>query len=105
MRVITLATRARQAQGLIGMDPIPPGVIWVFPEIAPGTMFHSQGVREDFEIVFFSKTLEPLLAARIRPPNQVVYAPAATALAVESAVGTLSTLTPGTLKIFLGSWT
>lgn len=103
MRIVTLTTPAQKAKGLIGMSPIPPDILWVFPDTAPGSMFHSQGVRHPFEIVFLSKTHEPLLAARIQPPNQVVHAPQGTAVAVESAVGTLSTLTPATLKILLGS--
>jgi len=103
VRIVTLTTPAQKALGLIGMSPIPPGVIWVFPNTAPGSMFHSQGVLHPFEILFLSKSLDPLLACTVVPESEVVYAPAGTALAVESAVGTLSTLTPATLKILLGA--
>ena len=87
-----LRSRAEQAQGLIGMSPIPRDTVFVFPGIQPGALFHSSGVLEPFELAFLASDGHPITLRTIIPPRGIQRAPEGTVRAVESAVGVLSRL-------------
>lgn len=89
IRVVLLKSGPERAIGLIGMRPIPPGTLFVFPDVAPGTIFHSRGVLEPFDIAFLDEDGRPILITEIIPPDGLIAAPPGTRTVVEAKRGTL----------------
>ena len=93
MRNVVVLKGDREKQiGLIGMSPIPPDTYYVFENVLPGTLFHSQGVLEPFDIAFLDNRGKTLLVKEITPPDGVINAPLGTHRAVESKAGYLQGL-------------
>lgn len=93
MRVVVFQTPAEKAQGLIGMKPIPPETLFVFPNMTGGGQFHSQGVLESFEIHFFDREWKPLVWSYVvKPPNGLVRTPLSTKTVIEAKIGTLDAI-------------
>ena len=88
IEVVVLKGPGEQAQGLIGMKPIPEKTFFVFPNIRPNTYFHSRGVLEKFDIVFIDRNGNPLLVKTIVPPDGIVKAPLGTDTVIEAKAGT-----------------
>jgi len=101
MRIVTLSTDEEMQAGITGMSPIPPDVLFIFPRVTPGMVFHSQGVLADFEIAFLDPSAKVVLFAQIHPEEARIMAPPGTSMAVESAVGTISGLGFGRLSELL----
>jgi len=93
IKVVNLYTPEQQAQGLIGLKPIPTDTIWVFHSVKPGTVFHSRGVLENFDIECLNNRLECLGIQSVHSPDEVVEVPPGTSFVVESALGVLFCLT------------
>jgi len=81
-----------KAKGLQFMKPVPPRHLFVFSDIAPGTMFHTRNVTEPIDIMFVSLGGEVLDMVTIVPPRGTIQAPPGTGLAVEAKEGELSRL-------------
>lgn len=92
LRVITFTTREEKMKGISGMSPVPKDALFVFQDLEQGSYFHSQGVLEDFEIVFLNDRKEPMYFAVMHPERQLAIIPAGATTAVESAVGVISGL-------------
>ena len=90
IEVVVLKGPREQAQGLIGMKPIPAGTFFVFPKIQPNTYFHSQGVLEPFDIAFIDRNGNPLLVRTVIPPKGLIKAPPGTDTVIETKAGTLT---------------
>lgn len=90
--VVVLKGDREKSIGLIGMSPIPPDTYFVFENVLPGTLFHSQGVLEPFDIAFLDGRGKPLLVTEIMPPAGVITAPPGTQKVVESKAGYLQGL-------------
>lgn len=76
-----------QAQGLIGMKPIPDRTLFMFPGIRAGALFHSQGVLEPFDIAFVDRNGKTLKFKRVIPPHGIAIAPPGTDRVVETKAG------------------
>lgn len=81
-----------QAKGLIGMSPIPDKTFFVFPGVRAGTLFHSQGVLEPFDIAFLDREGRILKMKRVIPSGGTAVAPHGTNRAVEAKAGTFQKL-------------
>jgi uncharacterized membrane protein (UPF0127 family) len=81
-----------KAKGLQFMKPVPPRHLFVFADIAPGTIFHTRNVTEPIDIMFVSLGGEVLDMVTIVPPRGTIQAPPGTGLAVEAKEGELSRL-------------
>lgn len=78
-----------QAKGLIGMSPIPDKTFFVFPGVRAGTLFHSRGVLEPFDIAFANRDGKILKFKRVIPPHGTAVAPPGTDRVVETKAGGL----------------
>lgn len=87
--VITFDTVQKRAKGLQHMFPIPPATLFVFPDMRAGMQFHSQNVREPFDIAFLSARGEVLDVVTVVPPRAIRTAPPGTFVVVEAAEGEL----------------
>lgn len=90
MRIIVFRSREEQVVGLQYRPRIEDETIFVFPDVNPGTVFHSRNVREPFDIAFLDKTYSVLVKETLTPEAGTVTAPAGTALAIEARAGVLS---------------
>lgn len=90
MKKVIFDTKDKQRKGLIGMKPIPKDTLFFFPNPEEDGYFHSRGVKEPFEIVFFDKNNKPLKALRMTPPDDIAHTPEGAVLAVEAADGTFT---------------
>lgn len=86
-KTIVLRSLEEQAQGLIGMKPIPADTFFVFPNVRPGTIFHSRGVLESFDIAFIDAWGRTIFTKTIMPPHEVVTVPQGAVTAVEARAG------------------
>jgi hypothetical protein len=90
MRNVVVLKGAREKSiGLIGMSPIPPDTYFVFEDVRPGTLFHSEGVLEPFDIAFLDNAGKPILITEVIPPDGLIAAPLGTRKVVESKAGYL----------------
>lgn len=89
MKFIVFRTLEEQALGLQHRPVIEDNTIFIFPSIAPGTVFHSRNVREPFDIAFLDKTYSVLAKRTMIPEADKFAAPAGTALAIEACAGLL----------------
>lgn len=90
--IVLFGTPEARAKGLQHMKPIPPATLFVFPEVAPGTFFHSRNVLEDFDLSFLTARGEVIDTWTMEPPRAVVQAPEHASLAVEAGSGVLCRL-------------
>lgn len=90
LNVIILRTAREWTTGLIGMSPIPADTVFVFMPVAPGTVFHSRGVLEPFDIVFVDSRHRVLAARRMKPESDVMVAPAGAVEAWEAKAGVMT---------------
>lgn len=90
INVVLLKGDREKHIGLMGMRPIPPKTLFVFPNVKPGTYFHSRGVYEPFDIAFLDSVGEPIEITEIVPPDGLIAAPPGTCTVVEAKAGTLS---------------
>ena len=103
--VVVLKGDREKSIGLIGMSPIPPDTYFIFENVLPGTLFHSRGVLEPFDIAFLDGRGRPLLVTEIMPPDGVITAPLGTQKVVESKAGYLhglrgmGNMTPDTSEV------
>lgn len=95
MNKVVLRNPHERAKGLIGMKPIPKDTLYIFPDLKPGTYFHSRGVLEPFEIVFVNKEGTRTAVHKITPPDGGVDAPEWATVAVEAVPGTFPCLKAG----------
>lgn len=89
MEVILLESGSEQARGLQDVTPIPDDTLFFFPNVMPGSVFHSRNVREPFDLAFVTAELHILEVWRVTPPDQVVKVPAGARAAVEAKAGVL----------------
>lgn len=89
MQIVFLETPEARARGLQHRPFVEDGILFVFPNVRPGSFFHSQNVPEPFDIAFLSAELEVLAMWYVRPPMGLVQAPGRTAWAVEAKGGRL----------------
>jgi len=89
MRAVRLRTPREQAQGVIGLNPIPRDVFFIFDPVRPGSVFHMQGVSEPIDIAFLCCSGRVLELRRLEPPDGIAVAPEGTKTAVEAAPGVL----------------
>lgn len=89
MRAVKLTTPRQQAQGVIGLRPIPRDVFFIFEPIKPGAVFHMQGVSEPIDIAFLCCSGRVIDLKRLKPPSGRAIAPEGTTAAVETAAGVL----------------
>lgn len=89
LNLIVFRTAREWTTGLIGMKPILGNTVFVFPHVAPGTVFHSRGVLEPFDLAFVDGRRRVLSARRMTPERDVMIAPARTVEAWESKAGVL----------------
>lgn len=87
MNVVIFTTPIEKIKGLQYRPLIERDTLFVFPDVVPGTWFHSRNVREAFDIAFLDSKRVVLLCRTMMPPYDVIEAPAETALAVESKGG------------------
>lgn len=87
--VVVLKGDREKSIGLIGMSPIPPDTFFVFEDVRPGTLFHSRGVLEPFDIAFLDNHGTPLVITEVVPPDGLIAAPLGTHKVVESKAGYL----------------
>lgn len=89
INVVLLKGQREKTLGLIGMSPIPSDTYFVFPNVRPGTYFHSRGVLEPFDIAFLDGTGRPIQITEIVPPDGLIAAPPGTVTVVEAKSGSL----------------
>lgn len=89
MRIVIFDTPEDKARGLQFIPVIEPGVLFLFRDIPGGTWFHSQNVREPFDIAFISADRRILSLQRMVPPLDLAQAPPECAMAVEAKAGWL----------------
>jgi uncharacterized membrane protein (UPF0127 family) len=89
MKVVVFETAAEKAEGLQWKPFVPPDTLYIFPDIKPTTVFHSQNVREPFDLAFLSFDNTVLYKATIQPQKEIAVAPAGTWTAVEARAGWL----------------
>lgn len=89
MKIIVFRTREEQVVGLQFRPRIEDETIFVFPNVKPGTVFHSRNVSEPFDIAFLDKTYSVLKKETVTPEAETVAAPAGTAIAIEARAGLL----------------
>lgn len=89
MRTLVFETLKDQALGLQYRN-IESDVLFVFPLVYPGILFHSRNVREPFDLAFLSKDMVVLRKSTIRPEAGTDVAPEGSYMAVESKAGKLS---------------
>lgn len=78
------------SRGLQFMEPIPADTLFVFPGVPERAHFHSENVREPFDLAFVSEDDRVLYLQTLYPPHATATAPAGTAYAVESKAGILT---------------
>lgn len=89
MKVVVFETSDEKAAGLQFRPFIEPDTIFIFPNIKPNAVFHSQNVREPFDLAFLSFDNTVLYKATIQPEDGIAVAPAGTWTAVEARAGWL----------------
>jgi len=89
IHVVLLKGDREKEIGLMGMRPIPTKTLFVFPNVRPGTLFHSRGVYEPFDIAFLDGNGNPIEITEIIPPDGLIAAPPGTMTVVEAKAGTL----------------
>lgn len=87
MNVVVFETPEERAMGLQYVSPIPPDTLFIFPDIRPGSLFHSQNVREPFDLAFLSMDDIILYKATITPEEGIAVAPQGTWKALEAKGG------------------
>jgi uncharacterized membrane protein (UPF0127 family) len=87
MQVVVFETPQEQAQGLQDLPAIDPDTLYVFPNIKPGTVFHSRNVPEPFDLAFLSFDNRVLDQRTIQPTREVAVAPQGTWTAIEAKAG------------------
>lgn len=87
MLVVVFQTPAEKARGLQWRPVIEPNALFVFPEVGPGDVFHSQNVPEPFDIAFLDAGGRVLKRTLVKPPDGLVEAPEGTASALEAKAG------------------
>lgn len=90
MRFIIFDSPDEQATGLQYRQYIEAGTLFIFPGIAPGALFHSRNVREDFDLAFVGEDMTILAKATIHPEKGTLSAPEGTVMALESKAGEMS---------------
>lgn len=90
MNVRVLETSEEQEEGLQHLKSIPQDILYVFPVVPEGTVFHSMNVPEPFDIAFLTEDYFVLTLARMVPEKDRIKAPKASAMAVEAKAGSLA---------------
>lgn len=93
-RWVIFRTPLEKATGLQFMKSIPKDTVFLFPDVAPGSEFHSRNVPEPFELYFMSEGDDVLHASVVTPPHETRRAPPGTYYALEARPGTLQGLSP-----------
>jgi uncharacterized membrane protein (UPF0127 family) len=89
VRIVVFDTMEEASVGLQFRASIDPGVLFAFPEVWPGTRFHSLNVPEPFDLAFVATDGTVLGLATLTPPTEIAEAPAGTARAYEAKAGWL----------------
>jgi uncharacterized membrane protein (UPF0127 family) len=89
---ITLDTPDKQAMGLQYLPSIPDNVIYKFPRIFKGAVFHSRNVPEPFEIAFVTADGYIIKCVLMTPPDSVYTAPPGTSYVLEARPGVIGKL-------------
>lgn len=89
MKTRIFESDAEIARGLQFMEPIPADTLFVFPGVPERAHFHSENVREPFDLAFVSEDDRVLYLQTLYPPYATATAPPGTAYAVESKEGVL----------------
>jgi uncharacterized membrane protein (UPF0127 family) len=89
VQTITFDTPAQQALGLQWLPNIGDDVLYKFPRIGPGAVFHSNNVPEPFEIAFFSSEGYLQGIVLMTPPGDVAVAPPRTSYVIEAKPGVI----------------
>lgn len=89
MKVLIFGTLEAQAKGLQYRPSIEDDILFVFPYIEGGRVFHSRNVAEPFDLAFLSKQMRVIRAVTITPPYETDMAPEGTFMAIEAKAGNL----------------
>lgn len=90
MKTVIFATDHDKTIGLQFRRRIEADVLFIFPDIGPSTVFHSENVPEPFDICFLDPLGRVLSVHLLMPPHDLVQAPPGTASAFESKAGSLA---------------
>jgi uncharacterized membrane protein (UPF0127 family) len=89
MKILVFDTLEKAVRGLQFRTSIEPDVLFAFPNVRPGTSFHSMNVPEPFDLAFVASDGTVLSLATLTPPLETAEAPTATARAYEAKAGWL----------------
>lgn len=92
MKTVIFATPEEQSLGLQFLTEIPGDVIYRFPRIYRGAVFHSHNVPEPFEIAFVRADGYILKCILMTPPDSVATAPDGTSYVLEAKPGIIGTI-------------
>lgn len=88
-RVFTFKTSADQMTGLQYRPSIEPDLLFVFPYIQEGMLFHSRNVAEPFDLAYLNRNMEVIRAVQLTPPLETDLVPAGATMALEAKAGNL----------------
>lgn len=87
-RIIVADTSCRRVQGLQGAIHLPPKTLMLFPDITPGTYFHTKNCLFDMDIVPLSSSGEVLNIYTVKPNSlKIGPMPIATRKVLEAPAG------------------
>lgn len=90
MKIVIFNTPEERAIGLQYRRYIEPNALFVFPNLEPGSVFHSRNVPERFDLAFLGPDRRVLWKGVVTPTDEIAPAPAGATIALEAKAGWLS---------------